>query len=374
MKPYSLMRIAGIRIVVDPTWFFVFLLVVASLGGGYLPEVAPHLSAIQDWGLGVIAAALLFASVLVHELSHALLAKNAGIPVPRIRLFLFGGVSEMTAEPHEPRTEFRIAAAGPATSLMIAAVAGGAARALAGPEPSGVRALVEYLAAANLLLALFNLLPGLPLDGGRILRAWLWSRHGNLLRATRTAGRSGAAIGWGLVALGFVSILLQNFLGGLWFVILGLFLGRAATTTTEAALLRDSLAGVRVRQLMTREVAAVPAHASLEEMVRETALRRPHTTYPVLTGDEYVGVITIEQVRRVPRDEWIRTPVRQVMTPAALAPPVGPEDDCLGALERMIREDLAFLAVVQDARVVGALSRRDILELYRVRSTLGAAP
>jgi Zn-dependent protease/CBS domain-containing protein len=371
MKPYSLMSIAGIRIVVDPTWFFVFLLVVASLGGGYLPVVAPHLSAIENWGLGVVAAILLFASVLVHELSHALLARSAGIPVPRIRLFLFGGVSEMTAEPHEPRSEFRIAAAGPAVSLLIAAVAEGAARALEGPEPSGARALVEYLAAANLLLALFNLLPGLPLDGGRMLRAWLWSRHGNLLRATRTAGRSGATIGWGLVALGFATLLFQNYLGGLWFVILGLFLGRAATTTTEAALLRDSLSGVRVRQLMTREVAAVPAHASLEEMVREIALRRPHSVYPVLNGEEYVGVIGVEQVRRVPRDEWIRTPVRQVMTPAALSPPVAPEDDCLGALERMIREDRQFLAVVQDTKVVGALSRRDILELYRVRAALG---
>ncbi len=371
MKPYSLMRIAGIRIVVDPTWFFVFILVVASLGGGYLPVVAPQLSAIESWGLGAIAAVLLFASVLLHELSHALLARAAGIPVPRIRLFLFGGVSEMTAEPHEPRWEFRIAAAGPAVSLMIAGIAEAAAWALEGPEPSGTRALVEYLAAANLLLALFNLLPGLPLDGGRILRAWLWSRHGNLLRATRTAGRSGAAIGWGLVVMGFATFLFQNYLGGLWFIILGLFLGRAATTTTEAALLRDSLTGVRVRQLMTREVVAVPAHASLEEMVKEIALRRPHAVYPVLNGEEYVGIIAVDQVRRVPRDEWIRTPVRQIMTPAALAPSVAPEDDCLGALERMIREELQFMAVVQDGRVVGALSHRDILELYRVRSALG---
>ncbi|HKQ96723.1 MAG TPA: CBS domain-containing protein, partial [Candidatus Polarisedimenticolia bacterium] len=200
---------------------------------------------------------------------------------------------------------------------------------------------------------------------------WLWSRHGNLLRATRTAGRAGAAIGWGLVGLGFLAILFQNFLGGLWFVILGLFLGRAATTTTEAKLLRESLTGVRVRQLMTPEVATVQAHASLEEMVREIALRRPHAIYPVLTGDEYAGLIAVEQVRRVPRDEWIRTPVRQVMTPAALAPAIAPDDDCLGVLERMIREDLQFVAVAQDGKVVGALSRRDILELYRVRSALG---
>jgi Zn-dependent protease/CBS domain-containing protein len=352
----------------------VFLMVVASLGTGYFPAAAPHLSVVSTWALAVVAAFLLFASVLVHEMSHAWLAMRAGIPVPRIRLFLFGGVAEMMAEPHEPRAELRIAAAGPLTSLLLSGAAYAGVLALEGSRPSGLRAVIEYLAVANLLLGLFNLLPGLPLDGGRILRAWLWWHHGNLMRATRTSGRAGMVLGWMIAAAGFARILSGGWLGGLWLVIIGLFLGRTAMATTESSLFRESLRGVHVHQLMTRDVAAVPDHISLDEMVRDTALRRPYARYPVVSGDrQYSGIIGIDQVRRVPREEWVRTPVRQVMTPAALAPPVTPEDECLGALERMLREDTALLAVVAESRLVGILSRVDIVKLYRVRAALDAA-
>jgi len=372
MQPHSLMRVGGIRIVVDPTWFLVFLLVVGSLGSDYLPAAAPHLKAVTSWFLAVLAALLLFGSVLVHELSHAFLARRAGIPVPRIRLFLFGGVSEMSAEPHEPRAELRIAVAGPLTSLAIAALGFACSVALEGPKPSGARAMVEYIAVANLLLALFNLLPGLPLDGGRILRALLWWHHGNLLRATRTAGRSGAVLGWLLAALGLVRVLLGGWLGGLWLMVVGLFLSRAAMATTESSLLRESLRGARVRQLMTREVVTVPDHISLDEMVREIALQRPFAAYPVVAGDQYAGMIDLDRVRRVAREDWVRTPVRQVMTMAALAPPVAPDDDVLMVLERMLREDRNLFTVVVEGRVTGVLARVDILKLYRVRSTLDA--
>jgi Zn-dependent protease/CBS domain-containing protein len=372
MRAYPLMRVAGIRIVVDPTWLFVFALVVFSLGGDYLPEVAPHLSVPAAWMFGVIAALLLFASVLVHELSHAVLARRAGIQVPRIRLFLFGGVSEMAAEPHEPRAEFRIAAAGPLTSLALAGGAAMLARATVSPVPGGFHVILDYLAVANLFLGLFNLLPGLPLDGGRILRAWLWSRHGNLLRATRTAGRMGAAIGLAFVGIGVVFLVLQAFIAGLWLIILGFFLNRAASANYEAALLRDVLRDLRVRQVMIRDVVAVPDHVSLDEMVKEIVLPHPHRIYPVMNGDQMVGLIGIDQVRRMPRDEWIRTPVRQAMTPAALVPPVGPEDATVTVLERMIREDLSLVPVAVDGRIIGILSRTDILEHYRIRSSLAA--
>jgi len=373
MQPYSLMRVGGIRIVIDPTWVLVFLLVIGSIGTDYLPVAAPQLPVLTSWLLAVLAALLLFGSVLVHELSHAFLARRAGIPVPRIRLFLFGGVAEMAAEPHEPRAELRIAAAGPLTSLAIAALGFAGTVALEGTKPSGARALVEYLAVANLLLGLFNLLPGLPLDGGRILRALLWWHHGNLLRATRTAGRSGAVMGWLLAALGLVRVVFGGWLGGLWLVIIGLFLNRAAMATTESSLLRESLRGARVRQLMTRDVVTVPDHISLDEMVREIALQRPFAAYPVVAGDQYAGMIGLDQVRRVAREEWVRTPVRQVMTVATLAPPVTPDDEVLAVLERMLREDQSLIGVVVEGRVTGVIARIDILELYRVRSTLGAA-
>ncbi len=372
MPPYRLMRIAGIRIVIDPTWLIVFALVVISLGGDYIPTAAPHVSPPGAWTLGVVAAVLLFGSVLLHELSHALLARRAGIHVPRIRLFLFGGVSEMAAEPHEPRAELRIAAAGPATSLLLAALAATLQRAFTGPGPTGMNVLFGYLATANLLLGLFNLLPGLPLDGGRILRAWLWSRHGNLLRATRTAGRAGTTIGFIFIGLGFLLLVVHVYVSGLWLAVLGFFLTRAATASYQTALLRDMLAGVRVRQLMVRDAITVPDHISLDEMVQETILRHPHRVYPVMNGEQVIGLVGIEQVRRVPRAEWIRTPVRQVMTPAALVPPVAPEDETVNVLERMIREEALLLPVVQEGRMIGVLSRGDILQHYQIRSTLAA--
>lgn len=372
MQPLSLMRVSGIRIVIDPTWIVVFLLVVATLGGGYLPSVAPRMDPVETWFLGALAAVLLFASVLVHELSHALLARRAGIKVPRIRLFLFGGVSEMSAEPHEPRAELRIAAAGPLTSLTLAAIAAGLSRGLAPFGLSGTVVILDYLAASNLMLALFNLLPGLPLDGGRILRAWLWSRHGNLMRATRTAGRTGTAIGWILIALGFVSMIGGQFAAGIWMVVLGMFLSRAASSSYETALLRDSLGGLPVREVMTREVDRVDDHLSLEELVNAHLLHRPHRVFPVVANDQVVGLVSVDQVRRVPREDWVRVPVRQVMTPIALVPPVGQEDECVPILERMMRENVSPLPVVADGRLVGIVSRRDIVEAYRVRSLLAA--
>ncbi|HEV8120737.1 MAG TPA: site-2 protease family protein, partial [Candidatus Polarisedimenticolia bacterium] len=366
-----LMRLGGIRVVVDPTWVFVFVLMVISLGGSYLPTVAPRLDPAVAWLLGLLAAVLLFASVLVHELSHALLAQRAGIQVPRIRLFLFGGVSEMAAEPHEPRAEARIAAAGPLTSLVLALVAG----LLAAPfrEGTGAHAILEYLSLSNLLLGLFNLLPGLPLDGGRILRAWLWSRHGNLLRATRTAGRAGAFLGYAFLLLGLIAIAREEWLQGIWLGVLGLFLQRAAGASYETALLRDMLSGVRVSSVMTRDVITVPDHLSLEELVNEHLLRRPHQAFPVVSGSALLGIIGIEQVRGVPREDWVRTPVRQVMTPVSRVAPIAPEDECVAVLERMIRDDVSPLPVVQDGRLVGILSRRDLLKLFRVRSSLAPA-
>src|SRR2546422_4800968 len=202
MRGFNLMNIVGIRVVIDPSWLFIFFLVVWSLATGYFPEAYPPIHGGPAWILGVVAALLLFGSVLVHELSHALLARRAGIAVPRIRLFLFGGVSEMASEPQSPSAEVRIAAAGPLTSFGLAALF--FALSLTG-LPSivyGGRNVTDYLAGINLLLGLFNLLPGFPLDGGRILRAWLWSRRGNLLSATRTAGRAGSVVGFALMGLG----------------------------------------------------------------------------------------------------------------------------------------------------------------------------
>ncbi|HKN47574.1 MAG TPA: site-2 protease family protein [Candidatus Polarisedimenticolia bacterium] len=372
MHGYNLGKVGGIRIVVDPTWLFIFALVVWSLATSYFPGLDARLAEGEAWVMGIVAGLLLFASVLVHELSHALLARRAGIDVPRIRLFLFGGVSEMASEPREPRAELRIAAAGPLTSIGLAALfwlisASGFAALLPGGQP-----VVEYLALINLALGLFNLLPGFPLDGGRILRAWLWSRHGNVLRATRTAGRAGSFLGYGLMFVGVVRLVQRDLIGGLWMILIGMFLNQAAGASYQMLLIRDLLSGVRVKQLMTQPVVTVPEHTSLEELVSDYFYRYPYAGFPVASGDRLAGTISLEQLKGVPREDWVRTPVRQVMTPAIDLRPVGPEDDCVTVLERMLREDVGRLPVVLDGRIVGILSRRDVMRLFKIRSDLAS--
>jgi len=374
MRAFNLMQIAGIRVVIDPSWLFIFFLVVWSLATGYFPEAYPPIHGGPAWILGVVAALLLFGSVLVHELSHALLARRAGIPVPRIRLFLFGGVSEMASEPQNPGAEVRIAAAGPLTSFGLAVLFYLLSVTGLPSIVNGGRQVVDYLAALNLALGLFNLLPGFPLDGGRILRAWLWARSGNLLSATRAAGRAGSIVGFGLIGLGLLQLVLNHNLGGLWLMVIGMFLNQAATASYEFLRLRDTLSGYRVRQVMTQPVITVPEHASLEELAHEYFFRHPRGSFPVTsgTGDQFAGMVSLEQLKGVPREEWTRTPVRRIMTPAALLRPLDPDDTCATALEVMVRGDVGRLPVIAGGRIAGILSRRDIMQLFKVRSDLGS--
>ena len=343
MRGFNLMNIVGIRVVIDPSWLFIFFLVVWSLATGYFPEAHPPIQGGAAWILGVVAALLLFGSVLVHELSHALLAQRAGIPVPRIRLFLFGGVSEMASEPQNPGTEVRIAAAGPLTSFALAilfyllSVTG---------LPSlinGGRQVVDYVAALNLALGLFNLLPGFPLDGG-----------------------------FGLMGLGFLQLVKNHNLGGLWLMVIGIFLNQAASASYEFLLLRDTLSGYRVRHIMTQPVITVPEHASLEELANEYFFRHPRGSFPVTSGDRFAGMVSLDQLKGVPREEWNRTLVRQIMTPAASLRPLDPDDDCATALEVMVRGDVGRLPVVVGGRIAGILSRRDVMQLFKIRSDLGS--
>ncbi len=372
MQSLQIARVFGIRVVIDPTWLFIFLLVVWTLAVGYFPSQEPPITGGLAWWLGVVAALFLFVSVLVHEMSHALLAIRYGIKVPRIRLFLFGGVSEMASEPTDPRAELRIAAAGPATSIALAvlfwlALLSGFAAGLPGGN-----AVLVYLATINLALGIFNLLPGFPLDGGRILRAFLWARHGSLIRATRTAGTAGSFVGYGLMAWGLWTLFNGGMIGGIWLILIGMFLHQAAGQSYRAVLLKDLLSGVRVRQLMVQPVITVPGHASLEELVTDYFYRHPHGSFPVADGDRLLGMVSLEQIKSVPREEWAATPVRRVMSPAERLTPLDPEEDCVTALERMVQEDVGRLPVVTAGRIVGILSRRDVMQLFQIRSNLAA--
>jgi len=371
MRGLNVMRIAGIRIMIDHSWLIIFFLVVWSLATGYFPEGHPPVRGRPAWILGVAAALLLFGSVLVHELSHALVARRAGVSVPRIRLFLFGGVSEMTSEPPDPRSEVRIAAAGPVISFALAGLFYAVSKSSLPALAPGGGPLLEYVAALNVVLGLFNLLPGFPLDGGRILRAWLWARTGSLLKATRWAGRAGSIVGFGMMGLGLIELINGGSLGGLWLMVIGIFLHQAASSSYQVLLLQDTLSGCRVRQIMTQPVIAVPDHASLEELARDYFFRHPRGSFPVVSGETLVGMVSLDQMKGVPRDDWGRTPVRQVMTPAARLRRLAPDDDCVMALQAMVRDEVGRLPVVEDGRIVGILSRRDVMRLLKIRSDLG---
>jgi len=369
-----LFRVFGIRVAADYSWFLIVALVAGTLSAGLFREQLPGRSTLQYVLLGVITAFFHFASVLAHELAHSLVAIRSGIPVRRITLFLFGGMAEISREPPDPRTELRVAAAGPAASAVLAVVLWGAVAAM-GPDPGrpGLQLAVFYLAVANTLLLAFNLLPGLPLDGGRLLRAVLWSRTKDLRRATLTASLAGKALAGLLVAVGLFGILSGNFvLSGLWFIFVALFLRQAAEASYHRVALRKVLSGVRVGDVMTEDVVTVSPDITIAALVDEYFLRHHFACYPVIDEGKPVGLIAIKDVKHVPRERWGVTPVRTAMTPLSPEMLLSPREDVGVAIARMAATGAGRLAVVEDGRLAGILTRRDVMSFLEIRS--GLAP
>lgn len=360
-------RILGITVQVHHTWFVALWAVAFSLARGIFPERVPGLLPSTYWAMGVVGAVLLFASVLVHEFGHALAARRVRIPTRSITLFLFGGVAQIAREPDRPADEFWVAMAGPATSLGLGALFYAAApREI--PDPAV--ALLRYLAWANLLLVAFNLIPAFPLDGGRVLRAVLWSVYG-YERATAIVTTLGQLTALGFIGLGVVGIFTGQVLNGLWLVLIGWFLEQAAGASYRQAVLRRALAGMRVGDIMTRNVRVLPADLPLAAAVHDYFLPYKHGGYPVVYGDRLVGILTLHDLRRVPRERWPSTPVREAMTPIAEAKVVRPGLPAYEALARMLQEGVGRLLVVdEDGELVGLVTRSDLMHLIRVRTEL----
>lgn len=364
-------RLLGITVQVHASWFLAVWAIAWSLAAGVFPQRIPGLTAGTYWTMGLAGALLLFGSVLVHELGHALMARRFRIPTRSITLFLFGGVAQIAREPERPAHELWVALAGPATSFLLA----GLFRLLV---PSGelvpATALMGYLASVNVLLAAFNLLPAFPLDGGRALRAVLWHFIG-LERATRVTTGLGHATAAAFFVLGVLAVLTGRALDGLWLVLIGWFLDQAAGTSYQQMLLRHALRGVRVRDIMTRDPIALEPHLTLEQAVSDYFLPRKHGGYPVVYGDRLVGILTLHDVKQVPRERWTDTPVREAMTPIGRAQVIRPEADAYDALVRMAQAGVGRLLVVDgQGDLVGILTRSDLLHLIRLRSELGAEP
>jgi Zn-dependent protease/CBS domain-containing protein len=369
-----LFSVLGIRVIADYSWFLIVALIATTLTMGWFPSALPGLGTVEYAFLGIITAFFFFASVLVHELAHSLVATRHGIPVRKITLFMFGGVAEIVREPADPRTELKVALAGPAVSAFLAAALWTAVLAMGGePARPGLQLALIYLAFANSLLLAFNLLPGLPLDGGRVLRALLWKATGSLLRATYVASVSGKAIAGLLVVAGVVAIFSRTYLiPGLWFIFIALFLRRTADKSYRQMVIRESLEGIRVASVMVPGVVTVPSEITLAELIESHLLRHHFISYPVVDSDGPAGLITIRLVKQVPRESWGVTTVAEAMHPLGDDIVLSPDDTVAAAMQKMASSGFPSLLVLSEGRLVGVITRRDIGVYLEIRSDLSA--
>jgi Zn-dependent protease/predicted transcriptional regulator len=365
-------RIAGIDIDINVSWLVILVLLTFSLAVSWFPATVPRQSTLIYWVLGFIAALLLFVSVLLHELAHSLVARARGLPVKRITLFIFGGVSDLEQEPQSPGIEFQIAIVGPLTSLAIGAVTL-VAGILIGPNAPLVAAVLDYLGVTNLLLGIFNLIPGFPLDGGRVLRAIIWRVTGSLRRATRAAALVGQVIAYLFIVVGIFLFFRGDFINGLWFGFIGWFLLQAAQAANSQVMLESVFKGVTVGQLMSPAALTVPANISLQQLVDDYLLPRGVRAIPVVRSDDQqlLGLVTLADIRHVPSEQWPQTPVGQAMVPLERLHTVRPPQNLNDVLPLMIGRDVNQLLVLDDAgRLVGILSRDAILRYVEVRRGL----
>ena len=379
-------RIAGVEVGVDYSWFAILALISWSLADGFLPGHFPGWNAGTYWATGIVAALMLFASVLVHELAHSLVARARGIQVHGITLFFLGGVSSLKAESRRPRDEFVISVVGPLTSLALALGFGtvllafnagsGAATTelwflvLMNVKSTPVSAVVWYLALINLLLAGFNLLPAFPMDGGRMLRSGIWAFTGSLSRATKVAARGGQTIGLLLMVLGVLGILQGLFLAGIWFALIGWFLFSAATSSRGETVVEDAVRGVPVRDVMEVNPATIGPETTISDAVYEHFVRRGTRSLLVCEGDKLLGIMSLTDVKGIPRDQWGGVKVREGMTSVPLKQ-VGPEDDLSEALALLGQHAIHQAPVVDGGRVVGLLSRAHIIRYLHSRRDTG---
>jgi len=371
-RGFNLFSIGGIQISIHYSWFLVLGLVVWSLAVKVFPQAYPGFGKPTIWLVSLAAALLLFISVLLHELSHSFVANRLGLGIQGITLFIFGGIAQLGKEPDDPNVELKVAIAGPACSLALAVVFFVAYLALLtefGRTP--IVAVLEYLWYVNAALVAFNLVPGFPLDGGRILRAILWKRNKDVRRSTRIASLFGRGFAIVLILGGLLEIFLRGDLGGLWYVLIGMFLQQAAQGSYQQVLVRNALSGMRVRQTMTTDVIYVGPQLSLVELVESFFFKYRFNSFPVVDGASLVGMIDVEQVKHVPREEWHAVTVRDIMTPISAELVLHPEDDAVDALTKMLKSGWGMLPVAEGDRLLGILTRRDVMTLLKIKTDLG---
>ena len=354
-------RILGVDITLDLSWFVILALLLGTFSAASFPALLPGRGVATYFTMGAVGTVLFFASLLIHELAHAVEARRRGIEVEGITLFVFGGMARTRTDPRTPMDEFVIAGVGPLASAILAAILVGLSvpAVTAGWESGGV--VLRYLGFLNLALAVFNLLPGFPLDGGRLLRALIWGMTGSLRKGTRVATLAGRGLGFLLIALGGLSMLAgQGLIGGLWTVFIGWFLVQAAASSYDQVLLMEVLRGVRASEGMTRHPETVPSDLPVDRLVNDHFLRRPFSSFPVADNGVLVGLVTLSQVKALPRNQWEGKRVGEIMSLLEETTVVDPDEPMLAVLERMGEGRSRTALVARDRVLLGIISARDL--------------
>ena len=391
-RGFRLGRILDVEIRIDWSLLIIFALITFELGMGVFPSWHPDWHPALMWGMALAAALAFFASILAHELSHAVVGNASGIPIRAITLFLFGGMAHMEGEPKSPKSEFWMAIIGPITSAVIGVAATASAVWLAGDplraalSSGDVEAtrdaltqigpgatLLLWLGPINVLLALFNVIPGFPLDGGRVLRSILWAATGNLRKATRWAARVGQVFAWTLMALGIIDLFTASFISGLWLLLIGWFLNNAARSSYQHLLVREALEDVPVSRVMRSSLLRVDPRLSVDRFVHEYALASEQLSFPVEDPEQHLlGLVSLEDVRRLDKPSWATTPVSDIMLPAEKLTTLPPQTQARRALDQLMRGGIDQLLVGDGEHLLGLVSRSDLIRWMNFHEWEGA--
>lgn len=386
-KGIRIVNLFGIDIEVDWSWLLILLLVIWNLSTTFT-QVHPNWSTFFAVTMGILAALLFFLSVLLHELAHSLVAKSQGLPVNKITLFLFGGVANIREEPKSPGNEFTMAILGPVTSIVIGftllllAGVGLQVQDLSQLDPmefleglSAFRTLAVWLGSINIILGVFNLIPGFPLDGGRVLRSIIWAITDNLRTATRWASYVGQGIAWVMITGGIAMIFGiripffgQGLVNGVWLILIGWFLNNAAIRSYQQLVVRDVLENVPVRQMTKRNPPTVSAGITVGTLIEDHIMQTDDHAFPVLEDGKLVGIVCLDDVRRVPAEERSSTTISNIMTPKSELITIGPDDPANDALKEISNRSIRQLVVLQDGELFGLVRRRDIVRYLQLQS------
>jgi Zn-dependent protease len=360
-RSFQIAKIFGIPFRLDFSWFLIFIFVTLMLSMSFFPDSFKGWHSAYYWIVGIATSLLFFASVIIHELAHSIVSKRTGIPVKSITLFLFGGIAQIGKEATQPKTDLVISIVGPVSSVLLAGIFYGMAY-LFNDRNVYLFALTSYLAYVNLLLAAFNMIPGFPLDGGRVLRAVIWLATGNFLRATKIATTAGYVISIAIIVAGVLIFFVWGYFDGLWLIFIGLFLNSSARATYQQTILRENLKGYTAQDVISRDLPRIPRNINLMDLIEGSVFRSPNKLYLVTDSDSVVGILTLWQIRKVPQRQWSLTSAAHIMTPAEELKTVRPADDASSILEKFDQRQDDIVAVLSEGKVVGIITRQSLFD------------